>query len=262
MLKFVALSIVPALACSKPNSQFDIDDPGGSTLGPSPAAETGRLPSGGTRGELGSGTDDVGGQDSTADVGDPSTGTAASAGSTSGLDGGSDTGGDAQAQRRVFLSSALYTGAMGGVQGADASCQALADAATLGGTWLAFLFDTTYTFDSYPQAGGPFITLDGEIVATDWLDLTDGTIASPIDRTEYGTVLTVGVWTGLFEGPGATTDNWCYGWTSAGGQCRPGQLDECGGIGLSHHTDSWWDGSPLDTCAQLNHLYCIEVAPQ
>ncbi len=258
MLVWVAVALTPALACSKPNRLFDLEDDAGSTGGPSSATGTYPAPPSATRGAPGSETGTPGGVDSTADIDDPDTGTNSSAESTTAGDDGGSQGSGESGPRRVFLSSALYTGAMGGVQGADASCQALADAASLGGTWLAFIFDPTYTFANYPQAGGPFVKLDGDIVAQDWLDLTDGSIESPIDTTEYGDSFTVGVWTGLFDAP-AATDSWCYGWTSAAGQCETGQLDECGGVGLSHHTDDWWDGFPLDNCSVPNHLYCIEV---
>ena len=40
---------------------------------------------------------------------------------------------------RVFVSSATYDGALGGHAGADATCQSLATAAALGGTWMAWI---------------------------------------------------------------------------------------------------------------------------
>src|SRR5262245_3061033 len=41
--------------------------------------------------------------------------------------------------RRVFVTSAIYPGNIGGLMGADAKCQTSADAAMLGGSWRAWL---------------------------------------------------------------------------------------------------------------------------
>ncbi len=272
---WAALAFAPVLACSSPNPRFDLGDDSTTTQGATPvdgsSTDPGETPPAVTTVDPETSTGDSSGASSTVALDGPDTDASTSsmsttaelddtAGSetTSGGDGtsGSPGGGD---ERRVFLSSGSYTGAMGGVQGADANCQGLADAQQLGGTWLAFLFDPINTFANYPQAGGPFVKLNGEVVAQDWSDLTDGAIESPIDLTEQGQLVADIVWTGLFDVPPASTDNWCYGWTSAGGLCQTGFVHECGGAGQSFQTDVLWDGFFVYNCQQLHRLYCMEV---
>lgn len=93
-----------------------------------------------------------------------------------------------RAMKHVFLSSALYTGNLGGVAGADAKCQALAQAANLPGTYKAWISDsqghspsTTFTRSTVPYA-----LVNGRIIARSWTDLTDGTLRKPINLNEYG----------------------------------------------------------------------------
>jgi len=45
---------------------------------------------------------------------------------------------------RVFVTSSSWNGNLGGLSGAGAKCQQAADAAGLGGTWVAWLSDSTY----------------------------------------------------------------------------------------------------------------------
>ena len=47
------------------------------------------------------------------------------------------------APKRVFVTSTTYKGNLGGLAGADAKCQTRANAASLGGTWKAWLSDST-----------------------------------------------------------------------------------------------------------------------
>ena len=89
----------------------------------------------------------------------------------------------------VFLSSAVYDGAMGGLDGADAKCQALAAAAGLPGTFRAWLSDSTGSPSTrFTQSTLRYVRVDGVKVADDWADLTDATklLYAPINVTENG----------------------------------------------------------------------------
>src|SRR5690242_15690863 len=82
------------------------------------------------------GTGGTGGGASASSTGTGGTGgsaSASSASSSSGADGGP------LQSRRVFVTSKTYQGTLGGLAGADMECQKLADAANLGGTWMAWL---------------------------------------------------------------------------------------------------------------------------
>jgi hypothetical protein len=89
--------------------------------------------------------------------------------------------------RRVFVTSLIYYANMGGLTGADALCQARADAASLGGTFRAWLGDRTTSVGSrLTHSTVRYVLVDGSVVADDWTDLTDGTLDRPINLTESG----------------------------------------------------------------------------
>ncbi|MBW7954818.1 hypothetical protein H3C61_03320 [Candidatus Gracilibacteria bacterium] len=79
--------------------------------------------------------------------------------------------GGATGTKRVFLTKATYNGNLGGVAGADAKCQSVANGASLGGNWKAFISDSTsnfvdrYTLDNtkylYTNLGGQPIFTSG-----------------------------------------------------------------------------------------------------
>lgn len=83
--------------------------------------------------------------------------------------------------KRVFITSNAYSGNLGGLDGADTKCQASADNAKLGGTWKAWLSDSTTSAASrLTHNTGPYKTLiSGDIyIANNWDSLIDG---SPLD---------------------------------------------------------------------------------
>jgi hypothetical protein len=87
----------------------------------------------------------------------------------------------------VFVSSAIYSGNMGGFAGADAKCQSLANAASLGATFRAFLSDDTNSAASrLTHASVPYQLVDGSVIANNWTGLTSGTLLHTINLTETG----------------------------------------------------------------------------
>src|SRR5262249_27131858 len=96
--------------------------------------------------------------------------------------------------RRVFVTSLTYTGNLGGLAGADALCQARADAAALGGTYKAWLADDSGSpATRFTHSTGEYVLVDGTVVAGNWADLTDGSTGHAIDKTEgNGTPPTTG----------------------------------------------------------------------
>ncbi|HEX7837940.1 MAG TPA: hypothetical protein VF469_10785 [Kofleriaceae bacterium] len=88
----------------------------------------------------------------------------------------------------VFVTSTTIAGGMlspGGLAGADAFCQSRAKAANLAGTYLAWLAAGSVTPASrMVHHTGPYQLTTGDVIAQGWTDLTDGTLAARIDRTE------------------------------------------------------------------------------
>ena len=104
---------------------------------------------------------------------------------------------DEQPGKTIFITSQTFNGNLGGLEGADAKCQELADAADLDGTFKAWLSDSeTDARDRLTHATVPYRLVDGTTVADDFTDLTDGSLDAPINRTENGTAVGDRPWTG------------------------------------------------------------------
>lgn len=164
--------------------------------------------------------------------------------------------------KRVFLSSQSYTANLGGVSGADNLCQGLATNAGLGGTWRAWISQSGSSPSTrFVQHNGPYVLLNGTVIANNWADLTDGTLLNPINRDETGQTRAVQAWSntttsGLFDsassgGCGGTV---CGSWT-IGGPCNN---PNCGQTGSSSGVSQDWTRGGAACCFVVNHLYCFE----
>jgi hypothetical protein len=154
---------------------------------------------------------------------------------------------------RAFVTSTKYDGALGGLQGGDAKCQALA--AALGGTWLAWLGDgTDGPATRFRQSTMPYRLVSGERIATSWPDLIDGTIEVPLNHDEAGVELPSGddmiVFTAVFHTGGNPTPVNCSAWTDNAETLVP--------TGLATQTDTGWTVYAPHNCSELHHLYCFE----
>jgi hypothetical protein len=134
--------------------------------------------------DAGSGQDSAGGHDSAA-----AQDSASHQDSASGHDASQDAPLDVVVgpTKVVFVSSHVYTGDLGGLSGADAKCQALAVAASLSGTFKAWLSDSLASAATrLTHSTGPYKLPDGTLVAKDWSQLTSGALVSYIEETETG----------------------------------------------------------------------------
>jgi hypothetical protein len=158
----------------------------------------------------------------------------------------------------AFLSSSTHFGDLGGLTGADAICQGLADAAGLPGRYKAWLSDDTGSPSTrFMQATVPYRLTTGTKIAGNWADLTSGTLDAPLDVTETGGTAGRVVWTNT-NADGTVQDfqdcgNWLTG-TSA----------ETGNFGDVNGTNHEWTafgrrscGPPPPTIDPL-HLYCFQ----
>ena len=167
--------------------------------------------------------------------------------------------GAAAGPRKVFATSTSFNGDLGGIAGANALCQSLADAAGLGGQFLAWLSDTSSSPASRFDRLGSFQLVDGTTVADDWADLTDGTIDHAISLDEYGNSVTGFAWTDTrTEGTLAQAAASCQNWTSSSPPVTPPIPPPLGYRGDVTSTSEWTLSGGLQGCDTTNRLYCFE----
>lgn len=184
--------------------------------------------------------------------------------------GKSDTGkpdGDTPYQY-VFVTSEKWRGdKLEGLAGADAKCEAAAVAAGLPDltitryrAWISQEVGDAESFpedatDRFPHPDTPYILVNGPTVASGWWDLTDGALASPINRTEHGTPASeqmgdpFWVWTNTQTSGEDDGFADCFSWEGLGK----------GRVGDANKSDGDWTSSHYIECADQAHLYCIEI---
>jgi hypothetical protein len=165
------------------------------------------------------------------------------------------------ATKRVFVTSRHFTPAeLGGLQGADAKCQALALEAKVEGTYKAWLSDAVHGPADRMTKGGPYVRMDNLLVASDWDGLVSGTLENPLlitekgeEKGEFRPVVCAGreVWTNTGVDGTPRTEEDCGGWTS---------LDGMSFVGYAYATDAFWTSSDCLQvgCSMALPLYCVE----
>jgi hypothetical protein len=158
---------------------------------------------------------------------------------------------------RVFVTSSLHMGNLGGLAGADAICQQRAQDAGLPGTYKAWLSDRTDSpATRFVHSPDPYQLVSGTTIAASYADLTDGSLAAAIDTTEVGTVIRAlaedipVAWT--HTAPDGTPDptvSTCFNWTMSAGD---------GVGGLTYATDGTWTDGTLSLCRFPARLYCFQ----
>jgi hypothetical protein len=153
---------------------------------------------------------------------------------------------------RVFVTSASHDGALGGLAGADGICQTLANNAHLGGTYKAWLSDDFQSASTrFIHSSGPYVLVDGTMIANNWTDLLDGNLAHAIDLDENGSSVSGDVWTGTLSNGTSSSYN-CSNWTS-------NVSDDEGNLGLSSAVNAAWTNVASLTCDNNTyHLYCFQ----
>lgn len=174
-----------------------------------------------------------------------------------------------QAPRWVFVtSSSGYKGNLGGVEGADASCQTLAMNASLNGTYKAWLTGIdpksapAMRFGSQNFAGWYRLRTDPPTgVAEGWFDLTHlnddmpaNYLQSGISVDETGNdVDNASVWTNTEpDGTQTGADQTCDDWAKTGSS---GLI----GIGKKSALDASWTKFNDTLCSGGASLYCFQV---
>ena len=160
---------------------------------------------------------------------------------------------------RVFLSSTNHFGALGGLAGADARCQELADGANLPGSYRAWLSTTAYNpsnrFGIPPGFSGRFALLNGTLIAEDWDDLRDGDISAPININQIGVLVADDqyVWTNVSsQGSTMSNSDHCSSWSTNSGS-------QYGRVGRSSYKSLSWTSANSLPCGSSARLYCFQV---
>jgi len=170
----------------------------------------------------------------------------------------------------VFVTSETYNGNLGGVAGADAKCQTLANNAKLPGTYYAWISsDDSNSSPSKRFKRSPYLDslsyrlVDGREIANNWADLTNGSLQRPINMDEKGSKsVTAFVWTGIFfYGDVFFSSFNCNQWTMGGHSNTPSAWS--GVIGTSGKANNEWSANTLAnggsaTCNLSNRLYCFQ----
>jgi len=160
--------------------------------------------------------------------------------------------------KRVFISSTSYTGALGGLSGADSSCQSLSNIAVLGGSWKAWLSNTTTNAsDRLTHSDSPYYLVDGTtMVANNWAGIVSGSLLTGITINEKFQTVAPGtrVWTNtsaIGTRVSTTSQDTCYNWTVGDGAR--------GGYGLNERFGSGgWTDTNYSQCRNAQRLYCFE----
>ena len=154
--------------------------------------------------------------------------------------------------KRVFVTSTLHKGNLGGLAGGDSVCAARANAAGLGGSWRAWL-STSAVNAKDRISDGVYVRIDGLPIASSKADLLDGTIVNPIRLDENGNIVLFAffAWTGT-KADGTAELTTCNNWTSS-------VVGEQGATGHTNQTLSGWTAhNPIIVCSIGEYLYCFE----
>lgn len=163
--------------------------------------------------------------------------------------------------RRVFITSESYSGALGGIVGANEKCQTAANASNLNGVFHAWLSSTESSpAASFVKSNVPYRDLLDHEIAADWNGLISEDLKSGIytteemDEPEPGVhpcmPALVVVWSDT-KPSGVLTDPAfaCMDWQTSEGNGR---------LGAGGYVDVAWSDGCIAPCNIKAHLYCFE----
>lgn len=157
----------------------------------------------------------------------------------------------------AFVTSSSFFGNVGGLTGADDYCQAHADYVGLSGTYRAWIADATGSPSTrFTRSSVPYVMPAGMtalVLANDYADLTDGTLARNFSQNELGQTVTAGgAFTNVYaSGAHISSVQSCLGWTSS-------NVNDSAGNGTVASTTSTWTNSGGVSCNASRRLFCFE----
>ncbi|MEZ4379708.1 MAG: DUF4215 domain-containing protein [Nannocystaceae bacterium] len=160
--------------------------------------------------------------------------------------------------RLVFvLEEPLSAVDLGHLSGADVECRKAAKDAGIANydDYMAWLSDSTGSPASrFVHGKGRYVLTTGEAIALDWDDLTDGSLAQPIDRTLDSVEIETLVWSNTKPDGTPLGDDAqdCEDWTVS-------DLALSSYVGATTATDAFWTAvDELTECTYGAQLYCFE----
>lgn len=179
--------------------------------------------------------------------------------SSSGSSGGSFSFGNT---KRIFITDSTYNGNLGGVSGADAKCQARANAAGLTGTWKALISTSSLDVRNRSNSTAIYVNMIGDIVAFGYKDLflsrpnVDNNVTvimNTVGFNEFGNQQNGNFWNGSNEAGEGGLSN-CNNWTNQTSQSG-GHI----GDGMRLISTSFWGGNGNNqNCNTQQRLACYE----
>ncbi len=167
--------------------------------------------------------------------------------------GGDETGAPADAATApnvAFVTSAAFDGNLGGLAGADATCQSIARGAGLAGTYVAMLSSSNIALATRVGGARGWVRTDGAPLFDQITDLFTSKVFNPFDHDEHGTaVAESGPWTGTRDD--GTVADACQDWTSNGA--------DLGAIGDTSFATPFMLSSGEIACSLQRPIYCLEI---
>jgi len=160
---------------------------------------------------------------------------------------------------RVFVTSTLQKGDLGGLANADAICAARATAASLPGTYVAWLSTSAVNATTRLGSARGFVRVDGKPFANTVADIVANKIWNPIRLTESGVDVAAGVLPGTStltvftgtQGDGTFASGFtCDDFTLTTGSARRGEV--AGG-------PETWTARQNSNCSTSRRLYCFQI---
>ncbi len=211
---------------------------------------------------LGNGPDAAFLPDATADAGLDATNDTGGADGVSDTNPVADTAGDTNpppdaadaGPKGIFITRATYTPDWGGVAGANFRCQASANAAQLGGTWKAWMSDTSHDAANEFTSDGPWIAVISGITLFQNKANLRGFPLAQIKTDELGQPAANQWWTGTLAN-GVKAPDTCQDWSTKsqfpGGQTG-GRKSQTGVPGKE------WTEDVAYSCQSTFALLCLQ----
>jgi hypothetical protein len=157
----------------------------------------------------------------------------------------------------TFVTDSVHDGNLGGIAGADAICQQEAIENSLPGTYRAWISDSSGETPTsrLVHSTGPYVLVNGTVVANDWADLTDGNLQSAIERTPSGSLAPASAtWTNTSDDGTTAPDNYsCNNWTSN----SPSDVGNAGDVLSNLPRWSYAYMNPW-SCSENLRIFCVQ----
>lgn len=166
-------------------------------------------------------------------------------------------GNDSVCAHRVFVTSGNFTGNLGGVGGADQTCQRTAERAGLAGGWKAIISGTTPAKNRI-AIDARIVNIKGAEVAQGGSTFWGSNLANKIKFDEHLNSRQTKVWTGSTSTGLQDASGLCKKMTSAKNPWAMGSRSLDGAYGQNTASGTGWLNKGKQNCMSRAALYCID----